>query len=470
MKIEFLFTEGPFAGKEISITEPGTYVFGRSDQAYFVFENDLSISRFHFLIDARHDRVMIRDLGSLNKTWVNGQQLGGRAEQQPVITQMANVINLDDIDRSNFVMELLTGDSIRAGKVSTLKVMTIVYDLECNHCGKVIEATSKPAQGNKAGFTCGECTEKENYEEQLRKTEAEQEAANFIEEILNKITLFEKPAELPALPGYQIQRRIGGGGNGDVYLGKSLTDGRMVAVKVIRPEICNNRSVVERFIDRDINIGKQLSHGNIVQTIESKFIDGMYFIVMEFVEGSDISKYQSKHGLFKPREACELIIHTLDGLEYMHRHDIVHRDIKPENILLTQSGKLLVPKISDFGLAKNLKSSKNLTKPLEIAGTIPYMAPEQIMDFKNTGFAADIYSLGATLYFMCTNCFVRDYPRGEDPIYVNLNEKSLVPIEQRTNDVPVSIARVINNSIAHHPGRRIRSAGEMKQALESAIL
>ncbi|MBA4322403.1 MAG: hypothetical protein C0408_06245, partial [Odoribacter sp.] len=426
---------------------------------------------FHFLIETSHEKVIIRDLGSLNKTWLNDIQLGGRSDQRPVITSMSNLSNLGDIDRSAFVREIHSGDRIMVGKLSSLLVNNITYDLECSQCGKVVETDTKPpADEDKTSFVCDQCLEDKNYEVQLRQTAAEQKAADFIEEILNKITIFEKPAELPALPGYHIEKRIGGGGNGDVYLGRSIDTRMQVAVKVIRPEISNNRSVVERFIDRDINIGKQLSHENIVRTIDSKFVNGMYFIVMEYVEGLDISKYQSKNGRFRAKTACEIIIQTLNGLEYMHNHNIVHRDIKPENILLCQKQAGLVPKISDFGLAKNLKSSKMLTKPLEIAGTIPYMAPEQIIDFKNTNFVSDIFSLGASLYFMCTNQFVRDYPQNEDPIYVNLDEKSLVPVERREPDIPTAIARVINASVAHNPGRRIRTAGEMKQALMAAIL
>jgi eukaryotic-like serine/threonine-protein kinase len=468
MKLELAFIEGPFSGKEILIREPGLFVFGRSDKAYFVFENDLSISRFHFLIESSHDKYIIRDLGSFNKTKLNNIELGGRTENRPVITNISNVDNLGDIDRSAFIREIFTGDRIKAGK-SSLLVRNILYDLECSQCGKITETEIKPDNNEKNGFVCDECKTHKDYENQLRQTTAEQKAADFIEELLNKVTIFEKPAELPALPGYNIEKRIGGGGNGDVYLGRSIETGTAVAVKVIRPEISNNRSAVERFIDRDINIGKELSHENIVRTIESKFINGMYFIVMEYVEGLDISKYQQKNGRFKPRAACEIIIHTLDGLEYMHNHNIVHRDIKPENILLCQTGGGMIPKISDFGLAKNLKSSKMLTKPLEIAGTVPYMAPEQIMDFKNTSFVSDIFSLGASLYFMCTNSFVRDYPWNEDPIFVNLDEKSLIPVEKRSADIPPEIARVINASIQHNPARRIKTAGEMKQALLTAI-
>lgn len=469
MKLELAFIEGPFSGREIIIQEPGVFVFGRSDQAYFVFENDLSISRFHFLIEASREKITIRDLGSLNKTWVNDAELGGRVTQKPSITNMASVSDLNEIDRSTFIREINTGDRIRVGKSSLILVRRIIYELECSQCGKLVATEKVPFDNGKSGFVCSDCHTHQDYDDHLKQTEAEQKAADFIEELLNKITIFEKPAELPALPGYHIERRIGGGGNGDVYLGRSLESGIPVAVKVIRPDISNNRSAIERFIDRDINIGKQLAHENIVRTIESKYVNGIYFIVMEYVEGLDISKYQQKNGKYKAVAACEIIIRTLNGLEFMHSHNIVHRDIKPENILLCQTSSGLIPKISDFGLAKNLKSSKMLTKPLEIAGTIPYMAPEQIIDFKNTSFVSDIFSLGASLYFMCTGMFVRDYPRNEDPIYVNLDERSLVPVEKRLADIPPEIARVINASIQHNPAKRIRSAGDMKQALIAAI-
>jgi serine/threonine-protein kinase len=469
MKLEIAFTEGPFSGKEISIREPGLFVFGRSDQAYFVFENDLSISRFHFLIETSHDKVIIRDLGSLNKTFLNDIELGGRSNQKPVITNISNVSNLADIDRSAFIREIVSGDRIRVGKFSSLLVRNILYDLECSQCGRLIETDAKPGNLENTGFVCIECQKSKKYDDKIGQTTAEQKAADFIEELLNKITIFEKPAELPALPGYNIEKRIGGGGNGDVYLGKSIESGMPVAVKVIRPEISNNRSAVERFIDRDINIGKQLSHENIVRTIESKFINGMYFIVMEYVEGTDLSKYQKKNGQFKAETACEIIIQTLGGLEFMHNHNVVHRDIKPENILLCQTAAGLIPKISDFGLAKNLMTSKMLTKFFETAGTVPYMPPEQIMDFRSATFVSDIFSLGASLYFMCTDKYVRDYPWNKDPINVNLDEKSIVPVEERKADIPPAIARVINASIQYNPVNRIRTAGEMKQALIAAI-
>jgi eukaryotic-like serine/threonine-protein kinase len=469
MKLELVFAEGPSAGKEIIIQEPGVYVFGRSDQAFFVFENDLSVSRFHFLIETSHEKVIIRDLGSLNKTKINFVELGGRSDQSPSVMDIANVTDLEDIDRSAFIRELIKGDRINVGKLSALDVRNILYDLECSECGKIIETDTKPLGNGKSGFVCEQCRKSHDYEEQLRQTAVEQKAADFIEELLNRITIFEKPAELPALPGYNIERRIGGGGNGDVYLGRSIETKNPVAVKVIRPEISNNRSAVERFIDRDIKIGLELSHSNIVRTIESKFTNGMYFIVMEYVEGPDLAKFQQKNGRFKPKDACEIIIQALDGLEFMHEHNIIHRDIKPENILLCQTSGGLIPKITDFGLAKNLKSSKNLTKLFELAGTVSYMPPEQVSDFRNTSFVSDIFSMGASLYFMCTDKFVRDYPRNEDPLMVNLDEKYIVPVEKRAGDIPPELVRVINASIQHNPQRRIKTATELKKALTEAI-
>jgi serine/threonine-protein kinase len=157
---------------------------------------------------------------------------------------------------------------------------------------------------------------------------------------------------------------------------------------------------------------------------------------------------------------------VLKGLEHAHARGFVHRDIKPENILIGRGPQGLLAKISDFGLAKNFRSLglSGLTFSGEMRGTIPFMPPEQVVDFKKVLPAGDLYSTAATLYFLITGQFIYDHVDGIDPLKLLLEEPP-VPIEKRRPDVPRELSAVLQRGLARDPAERYPDAASLRRAL-----
>jgi len=203
------------------------------------------------------------------------------------------------------------------------------------------------------------------------------------------------------IPPYRFLERIGGGGMAAVYRGEHMSARRVVALKVLLPEL---RELDERFVARFLREGRAaaaLQHPNIVTVYDAgaladaPFVEGdLYFIEMEFVDGYALRPVMERLGRLAPGEAAALAIPVLRALAFAHQQNIVHRDIKPDNIMITRHGQV---KVADFGVAKDLSDTSTFTRPGVVMGTPWYMAPEQSAGQPVDG-RADIYSLGVTLY------------------------------------------------------------------------
>jgi serine/threonine-protein kinase len=191
----------------------------------------------------------------------------------------------------------------------------------------------------------------------------------------------------------------------------------------------------------------------------------MFCIVMEYVPGINAASLVAEHKNKKLdwRLAAHIIRQVLEGIEEAHAHGIIHRDIKPENILIVAgSDDRVSVKLADFGIAKALANA-GLIKPTvtgERKGTLAYMAPEQARDSKRVGFAADIYSVGATLYTLLTGQFAREFPEDTAPLLVVMENK-VVPILDRDRSIPPRLAAVVERALRTSPAERYQSAREM---------
>jgi serine/threonine-protein kinase len=170
------------------------------------------------------------------------------------------------------------------------------------------------------------------------------------------------------------------------------------------------------------------------------------------------------------KQACRIACQVLKGLEFAHSLGIVHRDIKPENILIgkTPDGKLIA-KISDFGLAKNIQSMglSNLTFSGEMRGTIPFMPPEQMIDFKTVKPSADLYATAATLYFLISGTYVFDSDDSSPDMIQLLMDHKIVPLADRRGDVPEELSELIQQCLARDPADRLPTATAMRNALKA---
>jgi serine/threonine-protein kinase len=206
--------------------------------------------------------------------------------------------------------------------------------------------------------------------------------------------------ERDLIPGYEILGRLGRGGMGTVYKARQAATGRIVAVKILLPHFANERDAVQRF-RREASILCQVHHKNIVEGLDAGFHNGIYYYVMEFVEGGPLSHRISQIGKIDWKEAIGYMKQMAEALSYAEMVRLVHRDIKPDNILIAPDGEA---KLMDLGLAKMTMTRPHttLTETGWMVGTPAYMSPEQMTAGKDADIRADLYSLGMTFFTALT--------------------------------------------------------------------
>ncbi len=250
-------------------------------------------------------------------------------------------------------------------------------------------------------------------------------------------------------PQLEIIELIGRGGMGSVYKARQKSLHRMVALKIIRPEINAKPGFADRFV-REARALAQLNHANIVTVHDFGQVDGLYYLVMEFIDGVNLRQMLLNRQM-APRQALEIVPAVCDALQFAHDHGIVHRDIKPENILVDKDGRV---KIADFGLAKLLNrdsTTTNLTGTNHVMGTRNYMAPEQFERPTEVDHRADIYSLGVVIYEMLTG----ELPMG----------RFALPSQKVQLDVRLD--EVVLHTLEKEPGLRYQRVCELKTDVQS---
>lgn len=204
--------------------------------------------------------------------------------------------------------------------------------------------------------------------------------------------------QVQPIPGYVILDRVGKGGYGEVYRARQVSMDRLVALKILSPKATQSPEFVERFF-KEAQAAAKLNHRAIIQAYDAGCANGLYYFAMEFVPGETAREIVKRDGPFAEKRALELAAEALDALAYIHRHKLIHRDIKPENFLIAQDGRL---KICDFGLAKSQEVEEKGAREGYTLGTPYYMSPEQIAGERILDIRSDLYSLGATLFYLLT--------------------------------------------------------------------
>ena len=261
---------------------------------------------------------------------------------------------------------------------------------------------------------------------------------------------------------YKIQSLIGTGGMAAVYLAKDLILDRLVAIKVLRLDFRQNDDAMRRF-RREALSATQLTHPNIVGVYDVGQSQEMNYIVMEYVEGTDLKDYVRQKGALHPIEAVRIMMQIVSAIADAHQNRIIHRDIKPQNILIDKEGNV---KITDFGIAVAL-SDTSLTQTNTLLGSVHYLSPEQARGGMAT-IQTDIYALGIVLYELLTGKVPFD---GESAVSIALKhfQEPLPTIINPIAMVPQSLENIVLKATAKDPMHRYRSCYEMFQDLKTCL-
>lgn len=287
------------------------------------------------------------------------------------------------------------------------------------------------------------------------------------------------------LGGYAIERQLGHGGMGAVYLARQLSLDRNVALKVLLPQYSEDPQFVARFT-REAYAAAQLTHHNVVQIHDIGADRETHYFSMEFVEGQNLAELVKKEGKQDPEVAVGYILQAARGLKFAHDHGMIHRDIKPDNLLINRQG---IVKVADLGLVKTPGSqetmpeggevkktlspirsrlSSHVTAANQVFGTPAYMAPEQCEDATRVDQRADIYSLGCTLYTLLTG---RPPFHGKTAMEVMTKQvkEQVIPPDVISRHVPQELSSVVLRMMAKRPEDRYQDMGELIADLEALL-
>ena len=260
---------------------------------------------------------------------------------------------------------------------------------------------------------------------------------------------------------YEILSKVGSGGMSDVYKAKCHKLNRYVAIKVLKSEFSEDRNFVSKF-RAEAQAAAALSHPNIVNIYDVGEENGLYYIVMELVEGITLKKYIDKKGRIDVKEAVSIAIQVAQGIQTAHSHHIIHRDIKPQNIIISREGKV---KVTDFGIAR---ASSSQTISSNAVGSVYYISPEQARGSYSDEIS-DIYSLGITLYEMVTGMLPFE---GDNTVAVALQhiQNELPSPRDYTPDLPISVEKIIYKCTQKKPERRYAKASDVIADLKKSLI
>jgi tetratricopeptide (TPR) repeat protein/predicted Ser/Thr protein kinase len=274
---------------------------------------------------------------------------------------------------------------------------------------------------------------------------------------IGQVTL---PAGIVLAGRYEILQLLGRGGMGAVYKARDRELDRLVALKVIRPELAGHAEVLRRF-KQELILARQITHKNVIRIFDLGQSDGIKFISMEYIEGRDLASRLAERGKMPPQEAARLIQQVCRGLDAAHAEGVIHRDLKPRNIMVDQQGKVTV---MDFGIARSMEVS-DLTRTGALLGTPAYMSPEQAKGEKADA-RSDLFTLGIIFYELLTGKLPYESETAMGTLLKRTQEPAVPPLAIDPT-LPRTINDIVVKCLAVDPGRRYQSSREILQGLEA---
>lgn len=462
-KVTLTVTKGKLAGEEFVFDERTTCIIGRAQDCALQVPDDKyhkTISRHHCLLDINPPDIRVRDFGSLNGTFVNGERIGQRADHQT--PEEGAQLAFPEYD-------LRDGDRIELGS-TTFQVSTyippssVVATLRaCASCGR--DVTNEIGADRAGEFLCVAC--------KLDPTE-------ILSSILSNASGFA------AMKNYEVLRELGKGGMGAVYLVRHKETGEQVALKMMLPKVAADEYAKQLFL-REAQNTKALKHPHVVELFEYGFSNGTFFFTLEYCNGGSVEVLMKQRGsVLSIAEASQITLQALEGLDHAHNATIpcvklsngsigrgrglVHRDLSPNNIFLSNTNGNPVAKVGDYGLSKafDLAGLSGQTFTGMAAGKPWFMSRQQVLNFRFAKPEVDVWAMAASLYFMLTGQFPRDFPTGRDRWQVVLQTPA-VSVRMRNSAIPKPLAEVIDLALIDNPEIHFKTAAELKSALESVL-
>ena len=434
MQVNLKVTAGPYKGRIFSFTQHDSFLIGRSPDAHLCLPNDRYFSRNHCLLEMNPPHSYLRDLDSTNGTFLNGYRVKDAFLKNGDRIQCGETILIVEVTTESKDLSETTQD---AG-VPARPVLVMV---ECVNCGRREQAQASSPDEHLT-FLCEDC----------------------------RIELKRSPQ---SIPGYETVKLLGRGGMGCVMLAREQSTGRAVAIKTLLPEFAVSDKAMRRFM-REIDVAAALKHKNIVEFLDRGTHNGVVYLVSEYVDGCDAQKLSEEQGGYLCYEdGISIISQSLDALAFAHDQGYIHRDFKDQNILVSGRSSNLVAKLTDFGLAKSFTHSgmSGVTMAGEMAGTLAYMPPEQLRNFRDVKPQSDIYAVGMTAYSLLTGKLAIDLSKDgsvNDTIRA-IFEQPPIPLRQRATHIPQQVCEIIDRALAKDPAQRWQSAGAMRNALLHSI-
>ena len=503
-KVILTVLEGQLAGHQFAFTERTACIVGRAEDCHPRFPMDRehqTISRHHCRLDVNPPAVRVRDLGSRNGTLVNGEKIG----QRPKDGAAGGPPELPE-------RELKDGEEIRLGQRIPIRV-SITVPATCAACGAEIPDEERAArQLAGGGYRCAACQQQADAGQMTQPValtgracarcgrDLERRAGGdgaehvcavcrgdpraIVESLLQLARSGDR--ELCAIDGYRVEKELGRGGMGVVYLARHERTGETVALKLMLPDVALNPRSKKRFL-REIETTRALDHPNVVRLRDAGCSGGVCFLTLEYCAGGSVEGLRRRRGgTLSVAEAGEIILQVLRALDYAHAAELpglpvaggrgaaprglVHRDLKPHNIFLAGDGGPRQVKVGDFGLAKafDLAGLSGITMAGTLSGTPLFMSRQQASDFQFAEPAVDVWAAAASLYHLLTGSPPRRFGKGKDPWWVVL-ETAPVPIRRRDPAIPKRLAEVIDEALRDEPHITFATAAELSQALEAVL-
>ncbi|GAA2638420.1 hypothetical protein GCM10010399_84680 [Dactylosporangium fulvum] len=430
-------TRGPLDGRTFVFAERATCIAGRAADCTPRLPDDdhhRTVSRHHCLFDINPPDIRVRDFGSLNGTYLNGTRIGRRAAGQAPEEAAATPFPEHDLRDGD---EIRLGDTVLRVGVTGVRPDATKVVPRCTNCGTDVGDEVGARDGQ---YVCADCRSRP---EELAKG------------------LIERAGDDDPVAHYVLERELGAGGMGQVFLARHRGTGEQVALKIMLPGVAADPHARAQFM-REISVTRSLDHPNIARLHHAGSAAGVFFFTSEFCAGGSLAA-RARQRLLTPDEAVPIMLQALDGLEYAHGQGVVHRDLTPHNILLAADGTV---KLADFGLAKAFDQAglSGLTRTGTAAGKPYFMPYQQVVNFRHARPAVDVWALAACLYHLLTGDYPREFPPGRDPWQVVL-QTDAVPVRHRLPGLPKPLAEVIDTALRDRPEIGFATAADLRRAL-----